>query len=406
LPKKHSKVLQVLDLGMNDSDSKVREYAAAYVEEYAGKNFSQDLKGYAEWYAANRDKDPNELLKENEGNAGTLSKSAGPATKAEELAQQGWLLWQQTKFDEAIKQFQGAIQLDPKSTAALNGLGWSLFNGGRSDDAIDAFEKCIAIDPKHPAALNGLGQIYLNRGDFDKAEKYLLKAAPDAPAAQFGLGRLYLLTGKYDEAKTWLEKAAAGGPSDPMLKQMLEAAKKGELPKGLKIQIQPPENNEDSKTSDLNAKAWGQFFQHDFKTAEANFRKTLEDSPDNSSAMNGLGFCLLNQGHAKEAQPYFEKILAKEPDAGGPLNGLARCLKDQGKTDEAIKTWEHAYKIAPGPNDISGNLAEAYVETKQYTKAVPIFEMLVKANPKDERLHNRLEAARRGVKEAEADKPK
>src|SRR3954468_8684936 len=63
LPAKHPNVLQVLDLGMNDKNPKVREYAASYLEEYAGQNFSNDPKGYAAWYAKNKDKDPNELLK-------------------------------------------------------------------------------------------------------------------------------------------------------------------------------------------------------------------------------------------------------------------------------------------------------------------------------------------------------
>jgi len=116
--------------------------------------------------------------------------------------------------------------------------------------------------------------------------------------------------------------------------------------------------------------------------------------------MNGLGFCLLNQNHAKEAKPYFEKILAKEPDAIGPLNGLARCFKEEGKIDQAIKTGEHGYQIQPEPNDLAGGLADAYLETKQYAKAVPLFELMLKAHPKNKHFQKGLEAAQRGVKEA------
>lgn len=398
LPNKHSKVLQVLDIGMNDNDPRVQSYAAAYIKDYAGKDFSNDPKGYAEWYAANRDKDPNELMKKNESDTTTGNGTADPAAAA---SLEGEQLWQQGKLVEATKKFQRAVQLDPKSTTALNGLGWSLFNSGHADDAIEAFEKCIAVDPNHPAALNGLGQIYTNRGDYKKAEEYLLKAAPEAPAAQFGLGRLYLLTGKYEEAHKWLEKVSEGAPADPILKQMLEAAKKRELPKGLKVRLQPMASNKNSKTSELNAQAWTQFFGHQYTAAEANFRKVLETSPEDPSAMNGLGFCLLNLGNAKEAKPYFEKLIANDPDAVGPLNGLARCLKAEGKVDEAIKTWEHGYKVDPSPNDIAGGLAAAYVETKQFAKAIPILEQLVKASPDNKHFQKLLASARKGVKGSE-----
>ena len=37
LPEKHPKLFLVLDLGMNDSDPEIREYAASYLEEFAGR---------------------------------------------------------------------------------------------------------------------------------------------------------------------------------------------------------------------------------------------------------------------------------------------------------------------------------------------------------------------------------
>ena len=97
----------------------------------------------------------------------------------------------------------------PSNSNAWNGLGWARFNGGDSKEAIAAFEKCVEIEPKHPAGLNGLGQVYLSGASYAKAEKFLLKAAPNASAAWYGLSRLYLLTGKYDKAKTWIEKRSA-----------------------------------------------------------------------------------------------------------------------------------------------------------------------------------------------------
>ena len=118
-------------------------------------------------------------------------------------------MWQQRKLGEAEKKFETAVELDPNNANSWNGLGWARFNNGDSKEAIAAFEKCVTLEPSHAAGLNGLGQADLSERDYAKAEKFLLKAAPNAPAAWYGLSRLYLLTGKFDKAKTWTGKGSA-----------------------------------------------------------------------------------------------------------------------------------------------------------------------------------------------------
>ncbi len=44
-------------------------------------------------------------------------------------------------------------QLDPKNSAAWNGLGWASFNSGKAQEAERAFRKVIELEPNHAAAL-------------------------------------------------------------------------------------------------------------------------------------------------------------------------------------------------------------------------------------------------------------
>ena len=85
------------------------------------------------------------------------------------------------------------------------------------------------------------------------------------------------------------------------------------------------------------------------------------------------------------------------PDAAGPLNGLARCLKDEGKVDEAIAVWEKMHKKYPGPNAASVGLATTYSEKKEYAKALPYYEELVKSQPANQEFKDGLEAAKKGA---------
>ncbi|NLE36631.1 MAG: tetratricopeptide repeat protein, partial [Pirellulaceae bacterium] len=172
----------------------------------------------------------------------TGSASAVPATEL--LQQGGWQLWWAGRPDMAVRNFEQSIKLDPNSADAWNGLGWAALNSGNSTRAKEAFEKAVALDPNHPGALNGLGQLHLARREYDLAEPFLLKAAPEAPAAWWGLARLYLLQGKFDQAEKWagqiVELDQGDESSNDYARRMLEAAKKKELGEALRMIVQPP----------------------------------------------------------------------------------------------------------------------------------------------------------------------
>jgi tetratricopeptide (TPR) repeat protein len=315
--------------------------------------------------------------------------------KGEELAQQGWTLWQQRKLDEAAKKFEESVALDANSANAWNGLGWARFNSGDGERAVTAFEKCVALEPNHPAGLNGLGQVYLSWREYDKAEKYLLKAAPKASAAWYGLARAYMLTGNYEKAQTWIKKALSEQPNDEVLKQCLAAAQRGELPAVLRKQIEPEGKPENSPATKLAVQGWQQMNQCKTRSATISFQRALAKDPENLSAMNGLGFLLLNTGKPAEAKALFEKYLEKQLDAPGPMNGLARCLKEEGKVDAAIALWEKMCKQNPGANAGTYGLATTYAERKEYGKAIPFYIELVKSDPNNEEF-------KKGLAEAQA----
>jgi len=315
--------------------------------------------------------------------------------QSEGLEKEGWALWQQRDFDGAIGKFEQAVKLDPDAANAWNGLGWAQFNSGKIDAAIKSFVKCVAIEPKHPAGLNGLGQAHLALKDYKLAEKYLLKAAPQASAAWYGLGRLYLLTGKYPAAAKWLKKAAADSPPDATLEAMIAAAEAKELSDDLRTKIEPAGR----PTGPDLQQAWQLFFQGKSRSAERLFREALAADPDNLNAMNGLGFCLLNSGKAAEARSYFEKILAKDKNAAGPMNGLARCLQAEGKTDEALALWERMQKLVGGANAATGALAQIYTDRGEHAKAAKMFKLLAEAEPGNAELQAKLEAAQQAAKE-------
>lgn len=79
-------------------------------------------------------------------------------------------------LNEAILNLRKAIELDPKSSAAYNGLAAVYQRQGKADMAIVNFTKAIELNPVYKEAYFGRGICYLTTGDYDKAIVNLGKA--------------------------------------------------------------------------------------------------------------------------------------------------------------------------------------------------------------------------------------
>jgi tetratricopeptide (TPR) repeat protein len=60
-----------------------------------------------------------------------------------------------TNYEEAIKNYDKALAIDPDYVYALTNKGNTLSNLGRYQEAIEYYDKALAIDPKFKYALNG-----------------------------------------------------------------------------------------------------------------------------------------------------------------------------------------------------------------------------------------------------------
>ncbi|MCJ7776999.1 MAG: tetratricopeptide repeat protein, partial [Sedimentisphaerales bacterium] len=147
---------------------------------------------------------------------------------SENLATEGWALWQQRKLAEAEKAFEKAVLKDPTNANAWNGLGWTQQNQGKPLNAKTSFEKCLQIQPKHAAALNGLGWIAKAQGKTDEAIGYWKKAVeatPTATAALNGLATTYMELKQFDKAVKYYRMWLKVEPDNADAKTGLEKAK-------------------------------------------------------------------------------------------------------------------------------------------------------------------------------------
>jgi Tfp pilus assembly protein PilF len=153
---------------------------------------------------------------------------------------EGWRLWQQSKWKEALPMFLAGVEKDPNDAAAWNGLGWTRFHLAEWDDAIAAFSRALELEPTNGGARNGRGRVLMSKGRFDDAEADLLKATKDTieeygeaqavqlavTASWFGLVEVNIAQKDYATAKDWAERYLKHKPDDPSMRRLLKQVSK------------------------------------------------------------------------------------------------------------------------------------------------------------------------------------
>jgi tetratricopeptide (TPR) repeat protein len=138
-----------------------------------------------------------------------LEESFPNSWRAHQLRAEGFALRQD--LDDALKEYQVALQLRPNEPALHEALGELYLDNHSDDEARSEFEKALAQDPSRARSLYLLGRLYVQNRENEKAVPYLERALglqPDLSEASGLLGTAYVRLGQFANAIPKLQKAA------------------------------------------------------------------------------------------------------------------------------------------------------------------------------------------------------
>ena len=113
--------------------------------------------------------------------------------------------------DNAIKEYEAALQLRPKDAELHESLGEFYLDNQSAADAQVELEKAVSLDPSRTKTLYLLGRLYLADNENEKAVTYLeraLQLQPNLNEANSLLGTALIRMGKFSDAIPKLQKAA------------------------------------------------------------------------------------------------------------------------------------------------------------------------------------------------------
>jgi len=133
--------------------------------------------------------------------------SCGGGESPEKYMQAGFIHFQKQEYDQAIANFQKAVELQPRAAAAYNMLGMAYrFKATQLGvpelraKEVASFEKALEIDPNFWVAMINLGTTYYGQGEKGKAAALFKKA---------------LALNPQHPEKAQLEKMIAAGEAGP-----------------------------------------------------------------------------------------------------------------------------------------------------------------------------------------------
>jgi tetratricopeptide (TPR) repeat protein len=259
----------------------------------------------------------------------------------------------------------------PQAGAAevLFGLGTSLGRQGGEDLALAYLQLAIYLAPHHPLALMSLADLYEQLKKPALAIKVYQRVPSDSPLkrnADIQMATNLDSLDRTDEAKKTLEKLIAERPKDleavvalgnilRVRKEFAECA--DAYSKGI------------DTLKDVQKPNWMLFYfrgicyerSKQWPSAEADFKRALEISPEQAHVLNYLGYSWIDQGtNLDEGMRMIRRAVEQRPDDGYIVDSLGWAYFRIHNYDEAVKQLERAVELKPEDPTINDHLGDAY----------------------------------------------
>lgn len=205
---------------------------------------------------------------------------------------------QRGNYDKAEQRYGRAAELEPSNFDAqyMHGLMLHLLN--RAGEAVRAYLKALSVKPDDFNANLNLATAYLQLNEPAEGLPYGQRAVQlnsKSSPARTNLGAIYGALGKHEEAVVEYQQAAELAElSAPLLLNLSESLGKiGRYDEMANTLIQLTKT-EPTPTA-YERLGFAQFRMRQYPDSLASFRKAIEIDPNHFPALNGIGVCLLNQ---------------------------------------------------------------------------------------------------------------
>jgi tetratricopeptide (TPR) repeat protein len=298
--------------------------------------------------------------------AAAAARPADPPADLETLRQQALQESEAGQTEEAIRDYQLALQLQPDWKEGLWNLGMLQYGGNQYAAACSTFQKVAALVPHLGIAWSLLGLSEYEAGNYGNALAHLEKAQSlgikgddeVARVSDYHLGILWISAGEFERASSLLLPAFGSGVVSPQAKIAIGLAM-------LRVPLLP-QQLDPSREALVLAAGTAAIAGSDEPTRLAALLVTYPEIPYLHYA---YGLALAKSGKGKEALAQLLAETKISPASPFPWLEIARLQLRQGAVNESLKASQKALRLAPGNKDARQILTQAWIVASPQEKA-------------------------------------
>ena len=316
------------------------------------------------------------------------------------------------------------LQEAPDNDRIRKMLAQVLMQAEAFDDAVQLYRNVLERKPDDGESKFAIALIYLQQKKSDEALVYL-KELINQPGwgmqASFYIGRIEYKKEHYEIALVWFDKVTRGpfeyDAAMAAVSVLLTQKKFSDAEQRLQgISVRFPkeqlntlllkaevynEQKDYQKAFDLLTDALNQNPEHRdllytraliaenldrLDVLEADLRKIIQKNPDDASALNALGYTLVDRtDRYQEAEVYLLQAIKLKPEEAVIIDSMGWLRYKQGDTDEALMYLRLAYERQP-ESEVAAHLAEVLWVTGEKDEAKQVFDQAIRKSPDDEYL--------------------
>lgn len=260
---------------------------------------------------------------------------------------------------EGLKRFKeeprlcGGISVPAARSHLYLGIAYMAIK--QREEALKEFETALSLNPTLTEARIQEGRVLMAMGRDSDAERSLLQAFSEKPQARtaYLLGLLCQRKKKWSEAESFFRRGLAiSVGEEPAFKYafLLESGrsltKLGRVRKAENAFLKASSTQKENLEA-LRELALLLYRSNRLKEAQLFFQKVLLSSPGDFEALQGLGNILLKKDRYQEAAIIFREALASTPHNAEARINLAFCLLRTGKAEEAMEQYRQILRDDP-----------------------------------------------------------
>jgi tetratricopeptide (TPR) repeat protein len=248
------------------------------------------------------------------------------------------------RYEEALQDFNYAIELDPKYAwaIALRGETYRLMN--RYEEALQDFDRAIELDPKSAWKIASRGQTYQAMKRYEEALQDFDRAIELDPKDAWAIasrGKTYRLMNRYEEALQDFDRAIELDPKDAGA-----IARRGQTYR----------------------------LMNRYEEALQDFDRAIELDPKDAwaIALRGETYRLMNR--YEEALQDFDRAIELDPKYSWAIANRGQTYRDMKRYEEALQDFDRAIELDPKSAWAIRQRGEVYLLTGNYQDALADFD--------------------------------